>query len=354
MANQLWPLVTSTIATGGIPVAVAYGPLLGGIIQNPLSAADQGLITAENIFVSLIYPAESEQASTTFPLTPGQMYSFPVNFAGTIWVNAPSSGHRFSGVVIQEPPDYREFPVGTFPPPLPTTLDKVIGSYLYQQYNDDEDLIAFVMAFNQSTQAYITWFATVMLPVYAANPMVTGKLLDWVGEGLYGMKRTPLPAGLTQNLGMLNTIMLNTLPINEQQILGPSDYYQTDDDLYRRILTWHLYKGDGKVFNIRWLKRRIMRFLTGTDGTEGDTGQTYQISVTFGTGNQVNINLQSSRRYALGGAIIGFGMLNTFMPNQFDTTSVDIPISSFVPIFKAAVQAGVLELPFQYSFITNT
>jgi hypothetical protein len=352
MENKLWPLVASTIATGGESTIVAYGPMLGGIIQNPLSAADQGIAVAENILVSLIPPAETG-STTTFPLIPGQTYSFPTNFAGTIAVNAATGGHRFSGVVIQETPNYAEFPVGTFPPLLPVTLDKVIGSYLYQQYNDDEDLIAFVMAFNQSTQAYITWFATVMLSVYVANPMVTGKLLDWVGEGLYGMKRTPLPAGLTQNLGMLNTIMLNTLPINEQQIIGPSDYYQTDDDLYRRILTWHLYKGDGKIFNIRWLKRRIMRFLTGTDGTEGDRGQTYQVSVTFGAANQVNINLQSSRRYALGGAVIGFGLINTFMPNEYNTYSVSIPISSFVPIFKAAVQAGVLELPFQYSYDVN-
>ena len=28
-------------------------------------------------------------------------------------------------------------------------------------------------------------------------------------------------------------------------------------------MTWHLYKGDGKTFNTRWLKRRVMRFLTG-------------------------------------------------------------------------------------------
>ena len=42
------------------------------------------------------------------------------------------------------------------------------------------------------------------------------------------------------------------------------------DDVFKRILTWHFYKGDGKNFSVRWLKRRIWRFLQGANGTDFD------------------------------------------------------------------------------------
>ena len=45
--------------------------------------------------------------------------------------------------------------------------------------------------------------------------------------------------------------------------VGPDDIVVADDDTYRRCLTWHYQKGDGKYFNIRWLKRRVMRFERG-------------------------------------------------------------------------------------------
>lgn len=240
----------------------------------------------------------------------------------------------------------------TFPPSGPTVQTVVIPSYLYLQYNDDEDLAAFITAYNEQAQQYVSWFADTILPLYTSG-QISGTLLDWVAAGLYGMLRPSLPSGLTQNLGMLNTIQFNTLPLNVEEIVGPTDFYITSDDIFRRILTWHLYKGDGKIFDIRWLKRRVKRWLTGENGTGGMVDETYDISVTFGVDNQVNINLQSTRRYAMGGAIIGAGMFNDFMFNEFDTTSVSIPISPLVPVFKAAVDAGLLELPFQFDWVVN-
>jgi hypothetical protein len=240
----------------------------------------------------------------------------------------------------------------TFPPNGPTTLTETIPSYLYQQYNDDDDLLAFIEAYNAITQEYVTWFAEIGLPYYIGE-QITGSLLDWVAEGLYGMKRPLLPSGRAITHGPLNTYALNTHALNLLEVHGSSDYYLTSDDTFKRILTWHLYKGDGKVFNIRWLKRRIARFLTGTNGSQGETDQTYQISVTFGTDHEVNINLQSIRRFAHGGAILGAGLMNDFYLNEMVTESVTIPISPLVPVFKAAVEAGALELPFQYTWIVN-
>jgi hypothetical protein len=241
----------------------------------------------------------------------------------------------------------------SFPPDSPTTLTVVIPSYLYQQYNDDEDLAAFVFIFNQMTQQYVTWFAGSRLPVYADNPQIIGSLLDFVGEGLYDIKRPVLPAGNVQAKGPLNTYSFNEMALDDYDAGGPTQFYVTDDDLYRRVLTWHLYKGDGKLFDIQWLKRRIMRFLTGADGTPGQTDQTYQVSVTFGANHEVNINLQSTRRFSSGGAIMGAGLMNEFYLNEYETTSVQIPVSPYVKQFKAAVENGTLELPFQFTWIVN-
>lgn len=347
-----WALNSYVVEVGGTPTVAAFGPLAGGaIIQNPLNAQDQNVPIPETLFISMTGAAGLLETSTTFPIEPGQFFFVPAGCVNDISINASTSGHRFSGVAIRETSEYTPSE-GDFPPPGPTTLLAVIPAYLYQQYNDDEDLQAFVDALNALYQSYVTWFATVMLPVYT-NPMVNTDLLDWVAQGLYGMSRPALPSGRSQNIGAINTFALNTWVINEEEIIGPPDYYITTDDIFRRILTWHLWKGDGKIFDIRWLKRRVKRFLTGTDGTAGNTEQTYDVSVTFGVGNQVNINLQSTRRFAIGGAVIGAGQFNTFMPNEFDTTAVSVPVSPYVTIFKAAVEAGVLELPFQFDWIVN-
>jgi hypothetical protein len=77
------------------------------------------------------------------------------------------------------------------------------------------------------------------------------------------------------------------------------------------------------------------------------------VSVTFGIGNQVNINLQSKRRRFLGGALFNTFALNTTQFNEFDSESLDFPVSPLAPIFKAAVDSGVLELPFQFHFVVN-
>lgn len=239
-----------------------------------------------------------------------------------------------------------------FPPDGPVTLTGTIPSYLYKEYADDENLRAFVAAFNQMAQEYVSWFANTNLAFYVGD-QITGDLLDWVGAGLYGMLRPTLPFGRGSLQGPYNTYRFNSLGFNQLRIRGPLNYYATSDDAYKRILTWHLQKGDGKEFNVRWLKRRVMRFLTGENGGPGVTDQTYQVSVTFGVDGQVNINLQSIFRVARGGALFNASRFNAFRYNDLITESYSIPISPMVPVFKAAVDAGVLELPFQNSWVVN-
>ncbi len=101
---------------------------------------------------------------------------------------------------------------GTFPPSGPTTLTSLgqpgsatwVGSYLYQEYADDDDLQAFVAAFNSFANQYDAFFATIMLPVYT-NPLIVGALLDWVALGIYGMIRPSLSSGRNLDVGPFNT-----------------------------------------------------------------------------------------------------------------------------------------------------
>lgn len=344
-------LSATSIKVGGVPIIVARGATLGGFVFNPFSAADQGLTFIETLYINIVSSAGTNANGTTFAIEPGTFFAWPADDSITVTVNALTAGHRFGGLIYRPPSGFTPS-TNPFPPIEPTVLVNLIPSYLYQQYFDDDDLQAFVKSFNAMAQLYVDWFTNVNLPIYT-GPGVSGALLDWVAEGLYGFKRPSLPSGLSQNIGALNTFALNTFQFNEQRIIGPANYYLTSDDLFRRILTWHLWKGDGKNFNVRWLKRRVQRFLTGTDGGPGATDTTYSISVTFGVNNQANINLQSTRRFARGGALIGAGAFNSFQFNELDTQSVSFPISPLAPIFKSAVDSGVLELPFQYQWVVN-
>ena len=229
----------------------------------------------------------------------------------------------------------------------------VIPSYLYFWYKDDDDLQAFVRAYNDQAQGMVDWFNQVGLADWT-SPQVIGGLLDWVAQGLYGMPRPVLHSGRTQWVGGLNTAALDTIPFNALTRTGSLNYYAVDDDIFKRILTWHLWKGDGKQFNFRWLKRRIMRFLTGVNGTAGEVDQTYQISVTIGVSDDVNIRLLLGARNVTGGAILDGFAPNSQAFNALQTSVVYYPsLGPVVQTFIDAVNANALELPFQYSYFVS-
>jgi hypothetical protein len=353
---QIWPLAISEVPVASKPVTVLYGPCLGGFIQNPASARDQGLAIVEALFVNMSGPATPFVTGTTFAVQPGQIWQVPFNFAGDLSVTAASSHHRFAGIVMQPQTVFSRseaFEEGlVFPPAGPVTLQRTIPSYLYQQYNDDDDLQAFVNAYNTMTQQYALWMSNINLAVYTGDN-ISGALLDWVAEGLYGIKRGALSTGHGRTVGPFNTYAFNTTVLNVLKNIPPTDYSLTNDDIFKRIMTWHIDKGDGKVFDIRWLKRRVQQFLTGTNGSEGQTDTTYPVSVTFGAGNQVNINLQPNRRRFVRGALLGTFLMNSVPLNDFESSLTQVPVSPYAPILKAAIAAGVLELPFQFTFVVN-
>lgn len=213
----------------------------------------------------------------------------------------------------QPPPVQNPLPVG------PSSIQNQIPAYVYQQYADDDVVQAFFEAYNQYAQAYLDYLNNLNLPVYSGG-QVSGPLLDWVGTNLYGIPRPGLPTKGVPLMGPLNTYQYNALGFNRYVPAVTQTFTATSDDVYRRIITWAYYKGDGKAFTPRWLKRRIYRFLfgiNGTDPTQEDPQDmnTYDISVAWSAPKIATITIAPSTPIAV--------------------------------IFQAAVAAGILELPIQ-------
>jgi hypothetical protein len=223
-------------------------------------------------------------------------------------------------------------------------------SYLYSHYFDDDDLQALVTSFNNLAQQYLNWFNEVQLPYYP-GPLVADGLLDWVAQGLYGMMRPLLPEGTVRVEGPLGTFALGEIPLGVAVFIGNLVYYSVDDDYFKRILTWHLYKGDGKYWTTEWLKRRVLRFLSGTNGTPGNViDQLYQVSVTFGAGNTAVISLLLGKRTITAGPLGTYALGELALGEGITTTQHYPPFPGSPLIFQAAVERGVLELPFQYTW----
>jgi hypothetical protein len=426
---------TTLVREGGFAVKVADSTIgiIGGLVVNPLLARDQNLAIAESLYVNLLNPpAANLSIPGTIELFPGQWFLVPPE--SNVWVCSATGGHRFTAFFTSPfEPDYppevvpgqpgsgtgaiaAEPGAAPFPPLSVTGMTTVIPSYLYQQYSDDDDLQGWCECQNLMQQDYVDTFNALNLPIYP-GPIVSGALLDWVARGVYGMSRPALRTGIPQVMGPLNTYGPNWLvpmwqevgphesikfALNVWMLVGPGNVVIANDDVYRRILTWHFYKGDGNYWSVRFLKRRVWRFLYGKDGWSSDfaidpmTGtepkpphylaepddafiaDTRQISVTLGANRNVTI------RFVLGKRTVSFGaMCNAFGPNGFEPafgvsppwdigtdtspgptsipgpngidlntieTSYEVyPPLPFMSIFKEALDCGVLEMPYQWN-----
>lgn len=202
----------------------------------------------------------------------------------------------------------------TWPVQSPTTVLKTIPAYPYIQYQDDDNITCFFDAFNIYAQAYVDYMNSLDLPIYTKAP-VQGALLDWVAQGLYGISRPGLPISEgSPARGPVNTFTPNSLPVNGFVRGNADDYISVNDDFFRRILTWNLYRGDGEFVSPVWLKRRINRFLYGVDGQDIINNTTFYISI---------------------------------QPTDVRKWTIIIPTGTASQIFKSAVEANVIELPFQ-------
>ena len=174
---------------------------------------------------------------------------------------------------------------------MSTPLQTIFGAYLYDQYQTDENLAAWWKARNQLTQGYLDWWNNTPLGVYT-SPQFSGALLDWIGEGIYGIPRPVISTSSTSFLAGLNQFALNSIDLNGNQFRQSGTAQIADDDIYRRVLTWWLWRGDGPYMNVTWLKRRVMRFLSGANGSDLLLSQGPP-SITV-SGNVINISVPES------------------------------------------------------------
>ncbi len=237
-------------------------------------------------------------------------------------------------------------PVNGFPPTGPTVLTGTIPAYLYEEYQDDENLQAFFAAYNILVQRYVTWFATVALPIY---PGLFGALLDWICNNLYGQARPQLSYGTLEEVGPLNTWTPNEVSPNDDFLAGNPVLFSVADDFYKRVLTWNFFKGDGKEFSVRWLKRRIYRFLYGINGTAPNVVQTYQISVSI-VGTQINVVIVQATFSTILDAEPNNFELNQVTPNECDLSITPLMPVPWATVLQALFLNGWLELPFQYTY----
>lgn len=221
--------------------------------------------------------------------------------------------------------------------------DIAIPPFPYLPYVFDDMVSAVFQGLTSYAQDYIDSFNALNLPIYNSKQ---NNFLDYVGVNLYGISRPILPIGNIETIGEINNFALNEIELNKVITLYPEQFYIATDDVYKRVITWHHYKGDGDLFNIRHLKRRVMRFLSGSTVNE-----TYQISVSFGLNNQCNIIIYNNGRINLRpSGIINDGELNGFAINELRTQQIPFVHYELAEIFKKCVDTGWLELPFQYQF----
>lgn len=233
--------------------------------------------------------------------------------------------------------------------PVAAGVQATIFAYLYQQWtvgSGSDDLQALVNAYNSVSQAYVDWFCGVSLPIYTAQVgLASGGLLDWVALGRYGFLRPLLPSGRATTIGPIDSAVIDDprLPIDGWFVIEPSSFQVVTDDIFKRIMTWHLYLGDGKQFSTRWLKRRVMRFLIGQNGTGGYPIASETIMSLDSFGNPVYwptwYNIDDTSDVSL-----------QWSGNDATITIYSSGSYSAAGVFQAAVAAGVLELPVPYDW----
>ena len=98
MSTPLAGMAVQTSATPGVPVN-AIGPnQSGGYIVNPLAALDQGLPSAEVLYVSQVGAADTNANNVTVALQPGQSYTVIPNTTTPVSVASNSASHKFTAV----------------------------------------------------------------------------------------------------------------------------------------------------------------------------------------------------------------------------------------------------------------
>lgn len=223
-------------------------------------------------------------------------------------------------------------------------LEDIIRSYLYTQYNDDDNIRAFVTAYNTMAKNIYDWMRTANLPIFVGG-YNSGDQLRWIARGIYGVKPPVLASGRQLVLVAFNTFTFNTVPFNTRKVINQSEQVVVSDDLFKRIMTWNFYKGDGFYFTIPWLKRRIMRFLTGINGVDVVNDQHWSISVLF-SGGGASVSIIKGFRKLTDSSVYNAQAFNSRAYNQKTSVLIKSNEYEYASLFKQAFDSGLLHMPF--------
>ena len=133
-------------------------------------------------------------------------------------------------------------------------------SYQYWQYSDDQDVKDLFFSINELLKANYDAINNWQPLIYTD---FQGIQLDYVALGVYGFSRPVITVGdyVPAFSSVADTQIHDIIP-TDYYIAGVSpDFMLCDDDAFKRLIMWHTYKGDGDIFSIDWLKRRIKRFI---------------------------------------------------------------------------------------------
>jgi hypothetical protein len=148
----------------------------------------------------------------------------------------------------------------------------------------------------------------------------------------------------------LNTWAGNEETLNTFAIINKAtNIAVTDDDTYKRIITWHAYKGDGKQITITWMKRRVARFLYGVNGTDYTT-PTQNVSVIVDQ-DTITITVLSALVRITTSALLDTFALNEVTPNQLNTSSTTFQVPASALLLQEGINTGALETPYQFNVI---
>ena len=230
-------------------------------------------------------------------------------------------------------------------------LEDIIRSYLYTQYNDDDNIRAFVTAYNTMAKNIYDWTKNANLPIFVGG-YNAGDQLRWIARGIYGVKPPVLSSGRQLVIGAFNTFTFNSVPFNTRKVINQSQQVVVSDDLFKRIMTWNFYKGDGFYFTIPWLKRRIMRFLTGINGVDVVNDQHWSISVLF-SGGGASVSIIKGFRKLTDSSVYNAQAFNSRAYNQKTSVLIKSNEYEYASLFKQAFDSGLLHMPF-YQPVTVT
>jgi hypothetical protein len=172
--------------------------------------------------------------------------------------------------------------------------------YMLSGFGDSAGVNTIFKAYNDLATQLSMWIYGTPVPVYISDS-ITGDLLDLVALGMYDIVRPNVNLSATDYVAGYNSSEYNITEYNNPTEKVDKPSFLLSDDYFKRLLTWVAYKGDGMIPSVPWLKRRIIRFLCGTNGTANDIFVTNYVSVRLRAFNEemvYDVTLLNSAPYS--------------------------------------------------------